>query len=253
MNYLLIVEGAVAEPNLFSSVFQRYGFNVVRSERMKSFESFECSNLSDSKNNIVIAQAPRNRLGELLRSDSASFDFDKAFKKRFNSVFLVFDVDHTNNKDLSDMIRIHDDETDAGLLLVSSPCIEIMSEPGRTEILETEHLSSYNKERNKYFNDEMKLGNGTIQYIANNFEKLALQFLRQNYREFNEPNVMEHPRLVVDMVNRKNNRTETVVVYRYFTTVLYVLLANIFGLTKQIENVGTVESFLSENDRSAGG
>lgn len=247
MNYLLIVEGAVAEPNLFSQVFQRYGFNVIKSERMQSFESFDCSNLSDSKNNIVIAQAPRNRLGDLLRSDSASFDFDKAFKKRFNSVFLIFDVDHTDNKDLSEMIKIHGDETDSGLLLVSSPCIEIMSEPGRTETLETEHLASYKKERNKYYSDEMKLGYGAIQYIANNFENLALQFLLQNYREFNEPNVMEHPRLVVDMINKKNDRTSTVVVYRYFTTVLYVLIANIFGLTKQIDNVEIVESFLLKN------
>lgn len=182
MNYLLIVEGAKAEHSLFAMVFERYGFNIVHSKQMKSFDSFinqfDSFELSDSKDNIVIAQAPRNRLGELLRSDSSQVDFDIVFKKKFNSIFLIFDVDHTGNTDLEEMSRIHCDESDSGLLLVSSPCIEIMSEPNRKEELETDHLAKYKKERNVFFSETQRLGYGAIEYIARNFEKLSLEFLR---------------------------------------------------------------------------
>ena len=250
MNYLLIVEGAKAEHSLFEMVFKRYGFNILHSQQMKSFDSFinqfDSFELSDSKDNIVIAQAPRNRLGELLRSDSSQVDFDLAFRKKFNSIFLIFDVDHTDNNDLEEMLRIHCDESDSGLLLVSSPCIEIMSEPNRKEELETDHLTKYKKERNVYFCDTQRLGYGAIEYIARNFERLSLEFLRQNYNDFNEPNIMEHPRLVIEMINRHNIRTDSHVKYRYFTTVLYVVIASVFGLTKEIENYDVVERFLQK-------
>lgn len=57
---------------------------------------------------------------------------------------------------------------------------------------------------------------------------------------------MEHPRLIIEMINRHNIRTDSYVKYRYFTTVLYVVIANIFGLTKEIENYEVVERFLRE-------
>ncbi len=248
MTYLLIVEGQKGEYEVFAPVLERYGFNVVHSKKLQSWASahigFDITELNDDKNNIVIAQAPKNRLGELLKLDSADFDFDLAFKRQFNGIFLIFDVDHTSNDDLERMIRIHSDETDKGLLLVSSPCIEILSEPERKNILRVSHLRDYKKERNIFCSDVLKLGCNAIKYIADNFESLALQFLELNYFEFNEPNVMEHPQLVVNKINVENERTDKLVVYIYFTTVVYVLIAVIFGLNREIENYGLIKKFL---------
>ncbi|MDD7201615.1 MAG: hypothetical protein SPF89_10250 [Sphaerochaetaceae bacterium] len=43
---------------------------------------------------------------------------------------------------------------------------------------------------------------------------------------------MNHPAEVVEMVNRYNDRTSANVVYRYFTTAIYVVLACVFRLQK---------------------
>ena len=251
MTYLLIVEGEKSEFEIFSKVFERYGFNVVHADRMKSLDSslegFDISELEDNKNNVVIAQAPKNRLGELLKLSSEQFDFDMAFRRQFNGVFLIFDVDHTSRTDLEEMIGIHNDETDKGLLLVSSPCIEILSEPGRKEPIETDHLSTYKKERNIYCSDVLRLGHGTTKYISDNFEALALQFLDQNYKDFSEVNVMEHPQQIIEKINKENERTSREVVYRYFTTVVYVVIAVVFGLSREIENYESVRRFLKDH------
>lgn len=255
MNYLLIVEGAKAEYAVFEKVFLRYGFNIIAEKQMHSFDSFvdcfDTTAFSDSRDNIVIAQGPKNRISELLRTDSMNFDFSNAFQRKFNGVFLIYDVDHTSQEDLKQMMSIHADETDSGLLLVSSPCIEILSEPGRTVPIDVDHLSTYKRERNSFVNNTLHYGKNAIDYIADNFEKLALFFLDQNYREFDEPNIMEHPHLIIDKINEKNIRTPDHVVYKYFTTVIYVVLACILGLTREIDNYGIVKSYFEKKHRDS--
>ena len=70
-----------------------------------------------------------------------------------------------------------------------------------------------------------------------------MYFLKQNYIDFNEPNIMEHPSLVIKKINQENIREDNYVYYRYFTTVIYVCIAYALGLTKQIENYNEVYSF----------
>ena len=66
---------------------------------------------------------------------------------------------------------------------------------------------------------------------------------------------MEHPRLVVDKINKMNDRINyknekgkiiTECFYRYFTTVIYVFIAYINGLTIQIDNYDIVYNFFKE-------
>lgn len=107
-----------------------------------------------------------------------------------------------------------------------------MSDPGWKEELAIGHLRTYKKKRNTYINATMHLGCSEEEYIANNFETLAAFFLGQNCRDFHDDNVMNHPAEVVEMVNRYNDRTSANVVYRYFTTAIYVVLACVFRLQK---------------------
>ena len=59
---------------------------------------------------------------------------------------------------------------------------------------------------------------------------------------------MEHPEYVLQQINLLNDRTYInddfqPVLYRYFTTTLYVCIAYILGLTKEIDNSIIVENF----------
>ena len=59
---------------------------------------------------------------------------------------------------------------------------------------------------------------------------------------------MEHPEFVLQQINLLNERTYTnqdlqPVLYRYFTTTLYVCIAYILGLTKEVDNSKIVEDF----------
>ena len=63
---------------------------------------------------------------------------------------------------------------------------------------------------------------------------------------------MEHPRLIVEKINCLNervnlpNRCDSYVIYRYFSTVVYVAIASSRGLTREIENYGIVKSFFEK-------
>lgn len=253
MRYLLIVEGERTEKHIFQRVLERYGMVVDVQGRISTYAELGELELAETElhrgdDHVLIVQAPKNRLGELLKLyGEEDFELSFRFGKRespFNFIFLIFDVDHTSNKDLEEIFRLHQDETDTGLLLLSSPCIEVMSDPGRRKELAVDHLRTYKKERNICINDTMLLGCSVEEYIANNFEALAVFFLDQNCRDFHDDNVMNHPAEVVEMVNRYNDRTSANVVYRYFTTVIYVVLACVFGLQRQVDNSGILREFL---------
>ena len=86
-----------------------------------------------------------------------------------------------------------------------------------------------------------------INYIVDNFEDLILKFLISNVVLFKDDNVMEHPHLAVDEINRLNYRSKEQVRYYYFTTVTYVVIAYIMGLTKQVDNADAVREFLKSH------
>ncbi|MBP3494978.1 MAG: hypothetical protein J6K52_02105 [Clostridia bacterium] len=253
-NFLIITEGTKTEPTILKAIFEKYKFNVIDHEPIKisdekdSFE-LDVSELSKQSDNIIIAQGPKNRIRDfLLLVNKQEEDIDRYFvklKKNFAGIFLVYDVDHTLKEDLEEMYNKYNDET-SGLLLLSSPCIEILSEPERVEKIETPHLSSYKKERREWasFNYSKSIEN----YIIENFEDLVLKFIKKNCEESKSNNIMDHPDFILKQINKFNDRTfvsndELPVVYRYFTTTLYVCIAYIMGLTKQINNSDEVIKF----------
>ena len=165
------------------------------------------------------------------------------FNKRFSGIFLIFDVDHCSNDKLEILSECFNNESD-GLLLVSSPCIEVLSEPERTSVLNIKKtFEEYKKERNAAI---CPIHNcSVIDYICENFEKLIIEFITKNRNDFN---VSEHPRLVVKRINESNIRKpDNSATIRYFTTVIYVAIAYMKGLTKEVDNYKTVKSFFEAN------
>ena len=252
-NYLFIVEGEKTEPCILQAVLERWGYNAIKTNRISELLefglSFDETKLTNTKDNIIIAQAPRNRLHDLITLYKRHhIDLDKLFGAGkdilFSGIFVIFDVDHTSVSDLQESFEFHCDETTSGLLLVSSPCIEIISEPQRKDCLSVCHLGEYKSARNTHCHNKYK--KGVTQYIADNFESLALEFLEKNYNEFQESNIMEHPKLVIETINKNNIRNVESVVYRYFTTVVYVALAYISGATREIDNYCIVKDIFEK-------
>lgn len=253
--FLIITEGVKTEPNILESVLKKYGFNVIKQDPIRIHKEeqlfdFDFTQLADDKDNIFIAQGPKNRISEFLRLfDNRSEDIERYFKtwsENFAGIFLIYDVDHTSKEALENMFLKFQDETESGLLILSSPCIEILSEPNRVKEIRVEHLSEYKKERKVWVDN--KTHNSVENYIINNFEDLIIEFLKQNCKDSGSNNVMDHPEFVLHQINLLNERTYVnddlqPVLYRYFTTTLYVCIAYILGLTKEIDNSEIVESF----------
>ena len=258
-NFLIITEGVRTEPNILEFIFTKYGFNVIRQEPIRIEEKkqlfdLDIIELAGDRDNIVIAQGPKNRIGEFLKLfDNQSEDIERYFSEQtrnFSGIFLIYDVDHTSNDDLANMFIKFQDETSSGLLILSSPCIEILSEPNRREVLHVNHLTEYKKERKTWVQDNYSYS--IESYIVNHFEDLVLAFLKKNCEESGSDNVMEHPEFVLNQINAYNERTYVSrdlqpVLYRYFTTTLYVCIAYILGLTKEIDNSAKVAEFFSSH------
>lgn len=246
--YLLVVEGQVTEPSILKTIFTKYGFSVHHAPKIH-LTGFNIEDYTfGDKYDIIIAQGPRNRIGELVKKyKSDETDLKRIFKlcnENFAGIFLIYDVDHTSNNDLEEMFRYFNDESE-GLLLVSSPCIEVISDFGRTEELKCKHLKEYKSQLNTKLNKEGK--ESAKKYTLDNFEDLIINFLDKNTQESNNTNIMEHPQFVIEKINSLNIRKNTLegqeVIYRYFTTVIYVCIAYVLGLTKEIENYDIVRQF----------
>ena len=259
-NFLIITEGVKTEPNILEAVLRKYGFNIIKQNPIKINEEvvpfdLDFTQLNDEKDSVYIAQGPKNRISEFLALvNNQSEDIERYFSqltKQFAGIFLMYDVDHTSKEDLEQMFLKYQDET-SGLLILSSPCIEILSEPHRTAEIEVEHLTEYKTERKKWVQDNYS--DSVEHYIINNFEDLILTFLFKNCEESGSENVLEHPAFVLEQINLLNERKYISndlqpVLYRYFTTTLYVCIAYILGLTKEIENSQLVADFFIKHKR----
>ena len=259
-NFLLIVEGAVTEKNILKSALKKCDVEIFDSGRidLKATinELFANLYLTSQKDKIFLVQGPRNRIRDWLKQIKLNEeDFELFFKGmdgKFAGIFIIFDVDHTMNSDLEEMFQKFNDETGNGLLLLSSPCIEVMADKERTAPLRCEHLSEYKKALNNRFN--LAGHESAMKYIINNFDELSLYYIDKNTEESGIVDVMQHPQFVMKKINELNERryiskNNHPVFYRYFTTVLYVCIAYINGLVKDFDNVQKVREWFLEKDQ----
>lgn len=235
------------EPNILDWVLKEYGYEVVIEEKQNTYSNINLTKieLSNGKNNAVIVKAPRNRLTDALMAyEKENVDLHKMFGngELFNGVYIIYDVDHTSNEDLIKAYNLHNDENDNGLLLVSSPCIEVLTDLNREQDLKIKKsFKEYKAERNTVLQSKYKCN--CEEYIKNNFNEIVIYYLDKNYKELNETNIMNHPKFVIDKINKENYRSKTECTIRYFTTVLYVAIAHMKGLTKKIDNYKEVKEF----------
>ena len=255
--FLLIVEGKVTEKEILKSILEKCDIDVYKCDKidlaMKVDELF--LNIYDTSNKDVVylVQGPRNRIHDWLKlMKSSEEDFERYFNDvqvSFAGIFIIYDVDHTSKEELVEMFDKYNDETDRGLLLLSSPCVEVLADPNRTEKLECNHLKEYKAQLNVKYNIDGF--DSAENYIIKNFNGLILNFIDKNTTESGSNNVMEHPQFVLSKINDFNERIympdgTPYVLYRYFTTVIYVCIAYINGLAKEIDNVELVKNFFIE-------
>lgn len=247
-NFLLIVEGIKTEPTIFETIFTDLGYRVIiEGERLNlssEFKDLAKKTLGTKKDNVVIIQGPKNRINELITLfEDSTNDINRIFddfKVLFSGIFWIYDVDHTSNESLIKMLNRYQSETE-GMLLVSSPCIEVLAIPNFNEEVILEHLKQFKTIANILCEKNFKCN--AREHIIKNFYNLAVIVLDKNVNDFNEENILEHPNLVINKINKENKRTSKTVVYRYYTTVIYVAVAYILGLTKEINNYKVVRRY----------
>lgn len=260
-NYLLVVEGANDEKDILQCAFKRYGFNVIKCKEkisVESFGDFYKYELKSDTDNVVIVEGPRNRIHDfLVKFDTEYEAIDKLFHYptyHFSGIFLIYDVDHNDNKDVELMFNKFNNESD-GMLLLNSPCLEVLADinvDSKRE-LRFNHLSEYKKNLNVYHN--LKGNKSSVNYIIEHFDEIMIYYLKLNRDEFDENNIMEHPRLIKDKINLENERVNckkkenSYVIFRYFTTVLYVAIAYANKLTNEIDNYEIVHSFFESKSK----
>ena len=251
--FLLIVEGKDTEKSVLKEVLSRYGYNIVDCDVIDitgKLKNFDMAKMVSDGDEVFIAQGPRNRIHDWLKlMDRKYDDFERFFEGingLFAGIFIIYDVDHNSTEDISTMFEKYSDETTNGLLLLNSPCIEVVADAGRESELKVCHLKEYKKSLNKRFS--LSHNCSAKQFIIDNFEELVLYYLDKNCEELGCDNVVEHPSLILSKINTLNERVncpkeEAYVCYRYFTTVMYVSIAFMKGLTKEIDNSNIVRSF----------
>lgn len=250
--YLAIVEGSKTEYKILKSVLENQNFVVSNKSEInfKNTNRFNLNIFTQDNIDIFILSSAQSRIHDvLINIDKNSDDIEKFFgftSNYFNGIFLIFDVEHNDCDDLEKMFKNFNDEN-SGLLLISSPCIEVLGDLKREEFECYDIKKEYTHKLNADYDSQYKCS--IESFIIKYFENLVLFYLKDNRDRFEENNIMEHPRLVVDLVNKENIRDNSngknYCHIRYFTTVIYVMIAYINGLTKEIDNFQLVYDFFS--------
>ena len=154
-NYLIIVEGAVEEEIILRPTLEKNKFTVIKHETLNlefdnTLEMYKKLSLENGKNIIVIVQGFRNRLHDFLKIMKEYDEISEYFnysKNYFAGIFLVYDVDHTNDLDLLEMKKRFNDPS-TGFLLISNPCIQVLIDESDGP-LEYLHLKDYKEDLRK--------------------------------------------------------------------------------------------------------
>ena len=179
-NILLVVEGSKTEHKILGTIFKKYGFEVItkpalNKELSNYNETLTIHEYSNSKDIITIVTGPHSRLKHILKTynkDTDNFErFLNLANKNFVATFFIYDVDHTSKEELKEVFNNLNDESSA-LLLVSSPCIEIISDTNRYLPIQVDHIKKYKSERNIYCHSTFKM---------NTEEKLELISYRHQF------------------------------------------------------------------------
>lgn len=244
-NYLIIVEGAKTEQSIFEYVLPQYDLNVViNKEKLNNDCDFTKTTFSNDKENVIVIEGPKNRIKDVLHCTETNTDINRLFEEStifFAGIFLVYDVDHNDNEILDAAYQKFNNTSD-GLLILNVPCVEVLAEYDFERIFESNEISNYKSILNDYYSK--KQGVNAIDYVKQYFNFIMINFLEKNFQEFYEFNsewevedVSLHPFFLKEMHSRHNEiYSNSFVRFRYFATVLYVIIANIKGFFRNSNN-----------------
>lgn len=260
-NYLLIVEGSIMEPTIFNYVLPQYGFDVIKiQEQLSSDSDFTKMEFSDDKDTIFIVQGPKNRVKDLIETE-VDLNSDSLSRKFFGpdvyfaGIFLIYDTDHNLKEQLEKAFLKFNDSSE-GLLILSAPCIEALGEFDFDFIYEDKSFENYKTRLNQYYQDNY--GMNTKEYIQCNFNKLILESLIRNKDSFEKENeewdvnnVVLHPQYLLETYRKYNNcygncEDDYKVVIRYYATIIYVVIAYLKRLEREVSNLDILKKYLEE-------
>lgn len=139
-NCLIIVEGQDLELDLLEDMFKRLfpGCDIKKFINGVKIDSDNIEVFSSEHNIRFILVKPKHNTLSLILKDIAKqpdivmpyriFIDEELIDYQFRYIFYLFDIDHTSKEELLDAFNLFNDECDRGLLLISSPSIEAMSD-----------------------------------------------------------------------------------------------------------------------------
>lgn len=258
MNLLVIVEGRKSEQSILSYVLPKYGFNPITVEKKLCEDiDFTYYNYTDDKDNIFVVEGPKNRIKDVVKDlKETEDDFFRNFvspKMKFAGIFLIYDVDHNSNDEIATAFKKFNDES-TGLLLLNSPCIEVLGDT-QNEEFECKLLTEYKKHLSR-LHSKNKIS--TLEYIKMNFTDIMIKYLKKNYEDFSNENeeweagmVTTHPEYLIKLNEKKNVRTgnnkdDFYCLIRYYSTVIYVILAFAKGFSGKLNSYELLLNYLNK-------
>lgn len=249
---LIIVEGQKTEPSIFKYIFEKYGYHFHDMNNDDDWDSYKID--VDNRKTIFLIQGKRNRLKDLLEQYEEYDTLSECYK--IDDVvalnYIVYDFDYVKSEELQ-KLRKKFYSPQEGELLLSNPCIEVLAEQkfyphkGRS--------TRYKKRINSQIEETGFTGKSgialNISYICSHFEELLITHIKRNCIMFNERNVLKHPSLLIDYVlkTNKNNVNTDLFEFHYLSTVIYVAIAELEGLTKKVDNADEVISYFKKKQR----
>lgn len=247
---LLVVEGSRTEPTIFKEIFERYGYTFVN---MDFDDDWKVYKGSSQKNKIIfLIQGEQNRLNNFI----SEFDEYEILSQRYGIEdvvalnFIIYDFDYVT-KEKMNHLQGKFTSPQEGELLLSNPCFEVIADKHFSKHIG--RSSKYKKRINKQIRESGYLGNPNRKlvdsYIIDHFEDLMIRHITRNCEHFKNTNVSEHPQLLIDYVMQTNipNEDKDLFEFHYLATVIYVVFAELEGLTREEDNAYKVIEFFEKH------
>ncbi len=260
-NYLFLVEGEVFEFQLLEECYGRFGFvqqgNSIKKQTIIDGKKvlFEQEFLFLGDKRITIMKNIQPRLYVFLKNFQTNRDnienlLDDSYVS-YSGIFYINDVDHTTGAELWSLYSLLP-TPENGLLLPSNPCIEAIGDTYNFTCHVEQHVREYKKLLDYCFSSDPKAGKERNYHadLCINIISHLKRLLIKNTETFQDQNVLDHPGLFVERVSTTNSGDpdRTNLYFDYLSTVLYVSIAYVFGITKREENACDLLYFLEEFD-----
>ena len=258
-NYLIVVEGEKIEIGLIKYIFSvalptyRVESTVYKGTKTTKFVDANCED-----NVIYVIKPKRNRLSNVVQDIKTNgddiFAFNVYFSEEIDSdffakKFLIFDADYTSNIDIEIALNHFNDEYSNGLLVLSLPCIEALSDDINNSYaidLDKRISETYKPAIKKYIRKISQTCQlyGYERYLCRNSFKLMDKCLRKNILFCNNDKQFMDHHLYLDKKSlpyiRKNKR-----IYPLITSFLYIVVGSILDFDQKDNPAKDLSDYLS--------